>query len=69
MYNPPEYLCWDTLCADKPVVDDPRSPEYNAQKLVDYFLQVATAQVTPGSGTCPSHGQHSLSPPHNPGAG
>ncbi|XP_044607793.2 lysosomal alpha-mannosidase isoform X2 [Equus asinus] len=52
MYNPPEYLCWDTLCADKPVVDDPRSPEYNAQKLVDYFLQVATAQ---GGHYCANH--------------
>lgn len=45
-YNPPEKLCWDTLCADKPFVEDPRSPEYNAKELVDYFLQLATAQVT-----------------------
>ncbi|KAF3829408.1 hypothetical protein GH733_003672 [Mirounga leonina] len=37
-------LCWDTLCADKPFVEDPRSPEYNAKELVDYFLQLATAQ-------------------------
>lgn len=27
MYNPPSNLCWDVLCADKPIVDDPRSPE------------------------------------------
>ncbi|XP_016074137.1 PREDICTED: lysosomal alpha-mannosidase isoform X2 [Miniopterus natalensis] len=44
MYNPPSNLCWDVLCADKPIVDDPRSPEYNAKGLVDYFLQLATAQ-------------------------
>ncbi|KAF0879033.1 MA2B1 mannosidase, partial [Crocuta crocuta] len=44
IYNPPENLCWDTLCADKPFVEDPRSPEYNAEDLVNYFLQVATAQ-------------------------
>lgn len=44
MYNPPENLCWDVVCADKPVVEDPRSPEYNAKELVDYFLQIATAQ-------------------------
>ncbi|KAF5918545.1 hypothetical protein HPG69_006885 [Diceros bicornis minor] len=44
IYNPPEYLCWDTLCADKPFVEDPRSPEYNAKELVDYFLQLAAAQ-------------------------
>ncbi|NP_001244175.1 lysosomal alpha-mannosidase precursor [Cavia porcellus] len=43
-YGPPEGLCWDVLCADPPVVDDPRSPEYNAKKLVSYFLQLATAQ-------------------------
>uniref|UniRef100_A0A452TP42 Alpha-mannosidase n=1 Tax=Ursus maritimus TaxID=29073 RepID=A0A452TP42_URSMA len=43
-YNPPDKLCWDTLCADKPFVEDPRSPEYNAKELVDYFLQLATAQ-------------------------
>ncbi|KAM5239300.1 lysosomal alpha-mannosidase [Ctenodactylus gundi] len=44
MYNPPSNLCWDVLCTDKPVVDDPRSPEYNAKELVSYFLQLATAQ-------------------------
>ncbi|XP_029772977.1 lysosomal alpha-mannosidase isoform X1 [Suricata suricatta] len=44
MYNPPENLCWDTLCADKPFVEDRRSPEYNAEELVSYFLQLATAQ-------------------------
>lgn len=47
MYNPPDHLCWDVLCADKPIVEDPRSPEYNAKQLVDYFLDLATAQVTP----------------------
>ncbi|XP_030676601.1 lysosomal alpha-mannosidase isoform X3 [Nomascus leucogenys] len=43
-YNPPRNLCWDVLCVDQPVVEDPRSPEYNAKELVDYFLNVATAQ-------------------------
>lgn len=46
MYNPPTGLCWDMLCADKPFVEDPRSPEYNAKELVRYFLELATAQVT-----------------------
>ncbi|XP_006900896.1 PREDICTED: lysosomal alpha-mannosidase [Elephantulus edwardii] len=45
MYNPPDNLCWDVLCDDMPVVDDPRSPEYNAKELVTYFLQLATAQA------------------------
>ncbi|XP_006874364.1 PREDICTED: lysosomal alpha-mannosidase [Chrysochloris asiatica] len=44
MYNPPQDLCWDVLCDDKPVVDDPRSPEYNAKELVSYFLQLAAVQ-------------------------
>ncbi|XP_035888341.1 lysosomal alpha-mannosidase isoform X2 [Phyllostomus discolor] len=44
VYNPPDHLCWDALCADKPIVEDPRSPEYNAKQLVDYFLDLATAQ-------------------------
>ncbi|KAK1342618.1 hypothetical protein QTO34_015384 [Cnephaeus nilssonii] len=44
MYNPPENLCWDVLCADKPIVDDRRSPEYNAEELVDYFLKLAKDQ-------------------------
>ncbi|XP_047387943.1 lysosomal alpha-mannosidase isoform X1 [Sciurus carolinensis] len=44
MYNPPQNLCWDMLCGDNPVVEDPRSPEYNVKTLVTYFLKVATNQ-------------------------
>ncbi|XP_036748766.2 lysosomal alpha-mannosidase isoform X2 [Manis pentadactyla] len=44
IYNPPDNLCWDTLCSDKPFVDDPHSPEYNAKDLVAYFLPLAAAQ-------------------------
>ncbi|EPY83529.1 Lysosomal alpha-mannosidase precursor isoform 2-like protein [Camelus ferus] len=44
IYNPPEKLCWDVLCADTPFVEDPSSPEYNAKELVQYFLQLATTQ-------------------------
>uniref|UniRef100_A0A8C2SJT5 Alpha-mannosidase n=1 Tax=Capra hircus TaxID=9925 RepID=A0A8C2SJT5_CAPHI len=45
MYSPPEGLCWDMLCADKPFVeDDVRSPEYNAKELVHHFLKLATDQ-------------------------
>ncbi|XP_036354000.2 lysosomal alpha-mannosidase isoform X1 [Ochotona princeps] len=43
-YNPPKDLCWDVLCADKPIVEDPKSPEYNAKELVNYFLTLADAQ-------------------------
>lgn len=52
-YNPPKDLCWDVLCADKPIVEDPQSPEYNAKELVHYFLSLADAQVT----QCPDTGR------------
>ncbi|XP_045405914.1 lysosomal alpha-mannosidase isoform X2 [Lemur catta] len=44
MYNPPKHLCWDVLCVDGPVVEDPQSPEYNAKDLVNYFLHLALLQ-------------------------
>ncbi|XP_048198391.1 lysosomal alpha-mannosidase isoform X2 [Perognathus longimembris pacificus] len=44
MYNPPNHLCWDMLCVDEPLVEDPQSPEYNAKNLVGYFLQLANEQ-------------------------
>lgn len=43
-YNPPRNLCWDVLCADHPLVEDPKSPEFNAKTLVSYFLQLAYSQ-------------------------
>lgn len=43
-YNPPKDLCWDVLCSDPPVVDDPHSPEFNAKELVNYFLKLASSQ-------------------------
>ncbi|KAF7465586.1 Hypothetical predicted protein [Marmota monax] len=60
-YNPPEKLCWDMLCTDSPVVEDPRSPEYNAKSLVDYFLKLATSQVIQRSRTCMTSMYHALS--------
>uniref|UniRef100_A0A5F9DHN8 Lysosomal alpha-mannosidase n=1 Tax=Oryctolagus cuniculus TaxID=9986 RepID=A0A5F9DHN8_RABIT len=44
VYDPPRYLCWDRLCDDKPVVDNPNSPEHSSKELVDYFLNLATTQ-------------------------
>ncbi|XP_076427994.1 lysosomal alpha-mannosidase isoform X2 [Peromyscus maniculatus bairdii] len=43
-YDPPKNLCWDVLCADNPIVEDPESPEYNAVALVSYFLKLASLQ-------------------------
>ncbi|XP_040842159.1 lysosomal alpha-mannosidase-like [Ochotona curzoniae] len=44
LYDPPKNLCWDTLCDDRFIVDDPEDFEYNAQEVVDYFLHMATYQ-------------------------
>ncbi|XP_064139232.1 lysosomal alpha-mannosidase-like [Loxodonta africana] len=43
-YSPPGNLCWDSLCDDKPMVDDPHSPECNAKELVNHFLHLAAAR-------------------------
>ncbi|KAL6029892.1 hypothetical protein STEG23_036788 [Scotinomys teguina] len=44
IYDPPKNLCWDVLCADPPIIEDPESPEYNAVALVNYFLELASFQ-------------------------
>ncbi|XP_076428082.1 lysosomal alpha-mannosidase-like isoform X2 [Peromyscus maniculatus bairdii] len=43
-YDPPENLCWDVLCGNSPIMEDPRSPQYNADTWVSYFLQLASLQ-------------------------
>ncbi|XP_076427914.1 lysosomal alpha-mannosidase-like isoform X3 [Peromyscus maniculatus bairdii] len=43
-YHPPENLCWDVLCGNSPIMEDPQSPQYNADTLVSYFLQLASLQ-------------------------
>lgn len=37
-YSPPPGFCFDVLCEDDPIIDDKRSPEYNAPKRVQQFL-------------------------------
>lgn len=44
-YNPPPDLCWDMLCSDYPLVDDPDSPEYNVKGLINYFLNISAIQA------------------------
>ncbi|XP_071068858.1 lysosomal alpha-mannosidase-like isoform X2 [Dasypus novemcinctus] len=43
-YDPPVDLCWDSLCGNKPVVDDAGSPEYNADQVVGHVLYQAAVQ-------------------------
>ncbi|XP_037300756.1 lysosomal alpha-mannosidase isoform X2 [Manduca sexta] len=38
LYNAPEGFCFDFLCNDEPIVDDPDSKVYNADKRVNDFI-------------------------------
>ncbi|XP_050460750.1 lysosomal alpha-mannosidase isoform X2 [Cataglyphis hispanica] len=44
-YSPPPGFCFDVLCADDPMIDDPDSPDYNIDKKVDLFLTYAHNQA------------------------
>ncbi|XP_025265136.1 lysosomal alpha-mannosidase isoform X1 [Camponotus floridanus] len=44
-YSPPPGFCFDVLCADEPMIDDPDSPDYNIEKRVDLFLTYAHTQA------------------------
>lgn len=44
-YNPPKGFCWDQLCTDPPIRDDPDLEDYNVDKVVKQFLIVAHNQV------------------------
>ncbi|XP_012222573.1 lysosomal alpha-mannosidase isoform X2 [Linepithema humile] len=43
-YSPPPGFCFDVLCADEPMIDDPDSPDYNIDKRIDDFLLYAVVQ-------------------------
>ncbi|CAG12505.1 unnamed protein product, partial [Tetraodon nigroviridis] len=43
-YNPPKGFCWDQLCTDPPIRDDPDLEDYNVDKVVKQFLIVAHNQ-------------------------
>ncbi|KPJ14056.1 Lysosomal alpha-mannosidase [Papilio machaon] len=38
-YSPPPGFCFDVLCNDEPIIDDPSSPMYNVDQKVDKFLE------------------------------
>lgn len=44
-YSPPPGFCFDVLCADEPVIDDPDSPDYNVDTKIDDFLKYAAKQA------------------------
>ncbi|GAB1861211.1 Lysosomal alpha-mannosidase [Camponotus japonicus] len=45
-YSPPPGFCFDVLCADEPMIDDPDSPDYNIERRVDLFLTYAHTQAS-----------------------
>uniref|UniRef100_A0A3P9MSJ1 Alpha-mannosidase n=2 Tax=Poecilia reticulata TaxID=8081 RepID=A0A3P9MSJ1_POERE len=44
-YNPPEGFCWDQLCTDSPIRDDPDLEDYNVDDVVQRFLHAAKTQA------------------------
>ncbi|KAG0712704.1 Lysosomal alpha-mannosidase [Chionoecetes opilio] len=40
-YSPPKGFCFDILCSDDPIMDDPRLHDYNVDERVDSFLKAA----------------------------
>ncbi|XP_034247479.1 lysosomal alpha-mannosidase-like isoform X2 [Thrips palmi] len=44
-YSPPPGFCFDVLCADDPIIDDKRSPDYNIVTKAADFLNYVKAQA------------------------
>uniref|UniRef100_A0A2A4JU30 Alpha-mannosidase n=1 Tax=Heliothis virescens TaxID=7102 RepID=A0A2A4JU30_HELVI len=44
-YSPPPGFCFDVLCADEPIIDDPDSPMYNVESKISIFLDDAMKQA------------------------
>ncbi|KAG5331257.1 MA2B1 mannosidase, partial [Acromyrmex charruanus] len=45
-YSPPPGFCFDILCNDEPMIDDPDSPDYNIDRRIDDFLRYAVTQAS-----------------------
>ncbi|XP_069356925.1 lysosomal alpha-mannosidase-like [Maniola hyperantus] len=45
LYNAPDGFCFDFLCSDEPIVDDPDSTVYNADKRVNDFISKIERQA------------------------
>ncbi|KAL0858609.1 hypothetical protein ABMA27_012444 [Loxostege sticticalis] len=43
-YSPPKGFCFDVLCNDDPIIDDPNSPDYNVDRRVSDFIDYVKAQ-------------------------
>lgn len=45
-YSPPSGFCFDILCDDPPIMDDPELKDYNADERVSKFIDIAERQAT-----------------------
>ncbi|XP_066449799.1 lysosomal alpha-mannosidase [Eleutherodactylus coqui] len=45
-YNPPKGFCWDQLCADQPIMDDPRLEDNNVDAILQLFLKTVATQAS-----------------------
>ncbi|XP_045489045.1 lysosomal alpha-mannosidase isoform X2 [Pieris rapae] len=43
-YSPPPGFCFDVLCDDEPIIDDPHSPMYNVDERLNDFIKYVTEQ-------------------------
>ena len=44
-YSPPPGFCWDILCNDEPLVDDPESHSYNLDRRISSFISYVKDQA------------------------
>ena len=40
-YSPPPYFCWDLLCNDEPIMDNPSLHDYNIDRRARDFIEYA----------------------------
>ncbi|CAH2236949.1 jg23397 [Pararge aegeria aegeria] len=45
LYNAPDGFCFDFLCSDEPIIDDPDTKAYNADKRVNDFISQIERQA------------------------
>lgn len=44
-YSPPPGFCWDILCNDEPLVDNPGSHSYNLDRKISDFIYYVKRQA------------------------
>lgn len=44
-YSPPPGFCFDVLCSDDPIIDDPDSPDYNIDTKVCININVIVIDI------------------------